>query len=170
MKWFISCLLTGAILFQQSSCKEDPPKPLTELEKLPPETKIGKRTFGCLINGKAFVPNSTSDVSAVFQQGILQISGAIDYPLHWVGISLIENGDILRTGIYNLTSPPYQEARCYYAECYYYEEHTTEGSVALTLFDKVNYIISGTFDFTTVAPGCDTLSVTDGRFDIKYIP
>ena len=170
MKWIISYLLIGAILFQQSSCKEDPPKPLTELEKLPPETKIGKQKFGCLINGGAFVPNSTVDVYAVFQQGILTIAGEIDIPHQWVGMVLIENGNILEQGTYNLTSPPYQEAKSYYAECYYYEEHTIEGSVTITLFDKVNYIISGTFDFTTVAPGCDTLSVTDGRFDIKYVP
>jgi hypothetical protein len=70
------------------------------LEKLPPDTNSGKQKFGCLINGKAFVPNSTVDVSAVFQQGILQISGKIDYPLNWLAIIVIENGDILTTGTY----------------------------------------------------------------------
>ena len=97
MKWIISYLLISAILFQQSSCKEDPPKPLTELEKLPPETKSGKYTFGCLINGKAFVTNSTVDSYAVFQQSILQITGEIDYPLQWVGITLIENGNTIES-------------------------------------------------------------------------
>src|SRR5687767_4098874 len=123
MKWTLSFLLAGSILLQQSSCRDDPPKPLTELDKLPAETQTGKQKLGCLINGKAFVPNSTVDVYAVFQQGILQVSGETDRPanpyLEWISIILIENNNILEPGTYDLNSPPYQAAKCYFKECYY---------------------------------------------------
>ena len=170
MKWIVSCLLAGVFLFQQSSCKDDPPKPLTELEKLPPETRIGKQTFGCLINGKAFAPVSKVDIYSVFQQGILTIGAESDRPDQWIGITLIENGNVLEPGSYNLTDPPYQKAKAYYSECYYYEEHTIDGSVTITRFDKFLYIISGTFAFSTFTSAYDTLKITDGRFDIKYVP
>ena len=170
MRWIILVLSTSALLLQQSCCNEDHPAPLTELEKLPAPTRTGKQTFGCLLNGVAFVTNSTSDAYAVFQRGILSLAGE-DSPHQWVGIILSENGtNILEAGTYDLTSLPYQEAKAYYGDCYYYEEHTLDGTITITMFDKVNWIVSGTFNFTTVAPGCDTLKVTNGRFDIKYIP
>jgi hypothetical protein len=171
MKWIIPFILAGAILSQQSGCKDDPPpaKPLTELEKLPPLTNTGKQKFGCLLNGKAFVPTSTVDVYAVFQQGILTVGAKIDFPFQSVNMLLIEKGSLLEPGTYELTSPPYQKAKCYYNGCYYYEEDTIAGTITITNFDKINYIISGTFDFLTVAPGCDTLTVSNGRFDVKYV-
>lgn len=174
MKWIIFFILAGAILSQQSGCKDDtPPRPLAELEKLPPATNTGKQKFGCLINGKAFVPNSTSDVYAVFQQGILQISGETDNPLpdQWITMILVENKATIETGTYNLTTPPYEEAKCWFSEaCFYNSDNIIDGSLTITHFDRINYIISGTFDFSAVAPGCDTLKVSDGRFDIKYVP
>src|SRR6185503_9360933 len=43
----LSVLLTG-------NCKKDN---IDELSKLPPATQSGANTFGCLINGSAFIPN-----------------------------------------------------------------------------------------------------------------
>jgi hypothetical protein len=31
-----------------------------------------------------------------------------------------------------------------------------------------NAIVSGTFNFVVAIPGCDSINVTDGRFDINY--
>jgi hypothetical protein len=44
----------------------------------------------------------------------------------------------------------------------------TDGELALTKLDKINKIASGTFNCIIPIPNCDTLKVTDGRFDIKY--
>lgn len=41
------------------------------------------------------------------------------------------------------------------------------GVVNLTRYDLPNGIISGTFEFTLTKPGCETITVTNGRFDIK---
>ena len=42
------------------------------------------------------------------------------------------------------------------------------GGGQITKLDIPNRIISGTFDFRAVRPNCDTLRVSDGRFDIKF--
>ena len=39
------------------------------------------------------------------------------------------------------------------------------GSLTLTRFDLKAGIISGTFHFKLYQPGCDTLNITQGRFD-----
>lgn len=39
------------------SCEQE------NIESLPPATQIGANTFGCLIDGKVFVPNSESTLS-----------------------------------------------------------------------------------------------------------
>ena len=41
-----------------SSCKKQVVQPVSELSKLPPATQTGARTFGCLVNGHAFVPQN----------------------------------------------------------------------------------------------------------------
>jgi len=158
------------LLLTPCSCEEEI-KPLTELEKLPIPTQEGKNTFGCLINGQAWRVTSTVNTSSVYQQGILVITGKIITPFQTMGIVIRENSDVTTTGVYNLTEIPYREASIRYSdECDFFEENTLSGTLTITKFDKVNYIISGTFEFTTALNGCDTLRITDGRFDIKYTP
>ena len=42
------------------------------------------------------------------------------------------------------------------------------GELIITKLDKNAGIISGTFNATLYKPGCDTLKITDGRFDMKF--
>ena len=160
-----------------TGCDKSDPKPLTELEKLPPATQEGKYTFGCLVNGKAFFTKSTLDVVAIYQQGTLTLGGSIQNNRVSQSISMVlnEQSEILTTGEYTLNEPPFLNAGySKYDEdgvgCYYLYEDTFTGTLIITKFDKVNYIISGLFEFSTVTTNCDTLRITDGRFDIKYIP
>jgi hypothetical protein len=156
-------------------CKKDDPKPLTELEKLPPATQSGKNTFGCLVNGKAWVPVSSTDATAVYQQGILQIGGHLYNPTQVIGVSLIENGFPIQPGSYSLTELPQNTADVSIwgkdnNPCIYDEKNTLSGVLTVTRIDMVSYIVSGIFEFSTVTSGCDTLKITNGRFDLKYIP
>ena len=41
------------------------------------------------------------------------------------------------------------------------------GYVDLTRLDNQQGIVSGTFAFTLAQPGCDTIKITNGRFDYK---
>lgn len=43
-----------------------------------------------------------------------------------------------------------------------------DGKLFLTKIDTFQKIISGTFQFSIKTDFCDTLKITDGRFDIKY--
>lgn len=52
MKYII---LTACLtMFIGAGCKKNKPK--TELEKLPPITQTGANTFGCLVNGRTWIP------------------------------------------------------------------------------------------------------------------
>ena len=57
------------------------------------------------------------------------------------------------------------------APCNEYRSNRTgifySGAITLTRLDMQARIISGTFAFTLAQPGCDTVRVTQGRFDKK---
>ena len=38
----------------------------------------------------------------------------------------------------------------------------------ITKLDKVNRIVSGTFEFALIKTGCKEVRITQGRFDMKY--
>ncbi|MFH6985926.1 hypothetical protein [Marinoscillum luteum] len=145
----------------------------TELEKLPPLTTSGENTFGCLVNGVAFVVTNTSQQVAIFQQGQLQFGASMD------------DGN-LNESIYMILGDPLTENEIYYFTesrnnseyqgrdgsfiCFYEFEDTYEGSLTFSRIDRTNFIISGTFEFSTVTADCDTVKITDGRFDMQYTP
>lgn len=45
--------------------------------------------------------------------------------------------------------------------------YITSGTLTITRLDQQAGIIAGTFSFTLAQPGCDTIKVTQGRFDKK---
>ena len=69
---FISCILS-VLLISCDECNDDPMPP-TELEKLPPVTQAGKNTFGCLVDGRAWVHRNSIDAMAFYQEGVLLIA------------------------------------------------------------------------------------------------
>jgi hypothetical protein len=158
-------------------CKKNEPKPKTELEKLPPITQEGKNTFGCLLNGKAYIPLSF-DSRAIYQLGSLQVFGNMINPTRSMELSFTENGALLTTKEYLLTDFPNSYAKSFVGNgsnssnsfCEYMPANTYSGKMFFTKIDRIKYIVSGTFEFSTVVAGCDTLKITDGRFDIRYIP
>jgi hypothetical protein len=151
-------------------------EPQTELEKLPPITQEGKNTFGCLVNGKAFVVNSTSQLTAIYQGRILIISGEIDRSDIDKGISFAVYDEPPSIASYNLrdtikTSSGYSDFSNYpNSYCQYESRNTLNGELIIDYFDTVRFIISGRFNMTTKVSNCDTIRITDGRFDIQYIP
>jgi len=157
-------LLIG-ILLTVNSCSKKNETELTPLEQLPEATQIGKNTFGCLINGEAYVINNTSKQVAIYQQGKLQFGGG--------GISMIlENALELNTNydFINVGRARYYVNLNPQLGCHYEFEDTYAGKVTFTKIDRANYIISGTFEFSTNKGGCEDIKITNGRFDLKYIP
>ena len=173
-------LLLAALLMGCKGCEEEP-KPKTELEKLPPPTLEGKDTFGCLVNGKAWYTTSSTNAVASYQLGGLSISAEILIPLFQsIGISLRDpaGGPSLSEGSYSLVYPneynPWASfnasTSCYYGGTSQSRGDANAGALVITRFDKINYIVSGTFEFNITHDGCETMKITHGRFDIRYAP
>ena len=101
-KIFLLFLTTFAL----NSCDKDDSKPQNPIDQLPIATQIGKNTFGCLINGKPFVVSNTSNQTAIYQGGILQIGGSIDNSNMDINIILKIGESISVNSIYNLTNTP----------------------------------------------------------------
>lgn len=180
MKYLLlaSCL---TILLATSCKKNKPSKPLTELEKLPPITQTGANTFGCLLNGKAWIPKDNYgqasfqlDVDPTYGEGKFSLS-ATRYEGDGNGFFFAFSfGSISckQVGMYNFNRPDIgfsvfdSKLLCLY-------NNNTEGVYkkgvfSILKYDLANRIFSGTFEFILYKEGCgDTLNFTNGRFDKK---
>lgn len=168
MKWIFSTVLLVILLTNADGCKDDP-TPKTELEKLPPATQEGKHTFGCLVNGKAWVTETSTDSWAFYQGGVLSIGSSliakdIDQGMGFViiDLDLNESKYILNDSVYRYANFGDGSTKCTYS-C-----HDGRGEISVTNLDKSKRIISGTFAFTVSNPDCDTVRITNGRFDLTY--
>ncbi|AWW29426.1 hypothetical protein DN752_04295 [Echinicola strongylocentroti] len=153
--------------------KESEPK--TELEKLPPITQTGENTFGCLVKGKAMFSKNTLFATAIYQGGFIQIHSSMDIGDTTQNVSIIIPDPFEEYIDYNLSGEAPSNRAKYlkyndHNECRYEAEDTFDGLINFSRIDKTNFIVSGTFEFSTVSGTCDTVRITDGRFDIKYSP
>ena len=173
MKYFLLVIPLALLL----GCKKTNPAPE---DQLPPATQAGANTFGCLLNGQVWTPqgyNGTSNYSVSYdpnyRKGTLSIGtyryvgeGANDYQI--VGFF---SDSIKSTGDFPLIIVGHQEAT--------FVDHTTgcelrgnniqyrRGTLTITRLDLQAGVIAGTFAFTLYKPGCDSVRVTQGRFDKK---
>jgi hypothetical protein len=176
MRYPPPALLLAALL-GLSQCKKNDPDPASQL---PPATQTGANTFGCLLNGQPWLPggnDGTANYSVYYDytyaQGTL---GILTYRLSGAGSdqqTIGINSDSLRTiGIYKLRAMGRHQAS--FADrktsCRYYATDPgtyCRGTLTITRLDRTLGIVSGTFAFTLAKPGCDTIKVTQGRFDKK---
>ncbi|GAA4352530.1 hypothetical protein GCM10023185_12330 [Hymenobacter saemangeumensis] len=171
-------LTAAAALF--SACGKDDPDPV---DRLPPATQTGANTFGCLVNGQPWTPkgnNGFSNYSVAYDTapaggGVLDVrayrytgTGANDYEY-----MILFANQLTGPGLFNFidsqrtqASFENQRTRCYWSN----DDRTTtyrRGQLNITRLDLQAGIVSGTFSFTLYKPGCDSIRVTDGRFDRK---
>ena len=163
------------ILFNATGCSDDEPNSQEPIDQLPAATQEGKNTFGCLVNGEAWVTETSIDASAIYQGGFLQLGANIDRRGIDQGIGLSVYEEIIENELYEITKDVGMNASAIFinssSNCDYEYTNVTEGDVLITKFTLQNpFIVSGTFAFTTALNGCDTIRVTNGRFDLNYIP
>lgn len=150
----------------------------TPLEQLPPATQIGAQTFGCLINGKPFIPPKLGSNSprAFFQYArgayTLGISAGTGGGYEMITV-LVGGIDIsgLTEGQYSLIERQSGNYHGEYLEGYEFRATTNTinpGELIVTNFDPENFIISGTFSFSIKDENGDNIEITDGRFDMNY--
>ena len=181
-------LLYAALLTltQCSQCKRDDPQPQPPkdpLSLLPPETQTGAGTFGCLVNGKAYVALSSIKCRGDWQgQSTLFVSGEGSLNGDYNNQEIFSAGMLLNGGLrngqeFNLVrfSQPINSTLSQFAAdatiklCGYHGDYIKAGQVTLVKFDPVARIAAGRFAFVLYEPGgCDTLRVSNGRFDVKF--
>ena len=172
MSFILSILLVNC-----DECKDDP-KPKTELEKLPLATQQGKNTFGCLVDGKAWVTGTSTDADAFYQEGVLSITAVNDLNTEYIYIYIFD--ELLIEQEYQLPKEnlnhisnvagldEYKSTTCRFETTSGYM-----GSVQITHLDQSygKWIISGTFEFEAYSAHCQkVVKITDGRFDLNYAP
>lgn len=173
-----TALLLAALL-GLSQCQKADQAPA---DQLPPATQTGAGTFGCLLNGQAWIPNGNSGVPNFnltydpgYRGGALQVrvyryvgdkkdvlQGMVFGASHVTQegtYDFVLKGDNGANYIDNSTS----------SDCNYYGEPPAltyrTGKLTVTRLDLQKGIVSGTFAFTLYQPGCDTVRVTQGHFD-----
>ena len=177
-----SLVLLALLLTQCSKKSPDPAlTPTDPVATLPLETQTGAGTFGCLVNGKAMSVTSSFLALGDWTGTItsLRIVGQTSVPQPDYAIQLLLNGNLSNGQVFSLI--PHRQnfssnsnefgadATTVQYTCIYSGNYIKTGQATLTRFDGVARIASGRFAFTLYEPGgCDTLKVTNGRFDVKF--
>ena len=172
-------LIAGLLLLAFSACNK-------EVDELPPATETGSNTFGAKVNGENWVP-------ARF--GILPADDLLDARFNSPGSLLITAKNFSASpketqfeiqivgvdgpGTYSMNKNvvrPSADGFAYYVKRVltpqdeWMTNPTYTGTVTLTKLDVHNRIVAGTFEFKagSLMNSGSVLTVTDGRFDIKY--
>jgi len=175
---FLVTLITICTL-SCSSCKKE-----IEIDNggLPPTTQTGANTLGFTLNGQPWTPqgqvglaaNLAINVDFGYNKGIFiinvyrYISGfqepftiGIRDSLNFLQIPVTV--PLNKTSLYSMT---YTNKQC----DFFNQDNNVQssGSMTITKLDKINKIIAGTFTATLSKQSCDTIKITDGRFDMKF--
>ena len=165
-------LLPLLVLLSLISCKKEKAEP-----QLPPATMEGKNTFGALVNGKVWLPKGRpnfyqSNLSVVYDPG--DAGGNLNIIAYrhkeaeeYLSIVMTQVDHI---GTYSLDNVELGTGAFKSVPGCDYElvpDVERSGKLEITKLDLTNGIIAGKFEFTLAKPGCDTIRVTEGRFDKK---
>jgi Family of unknown function (DUF6252) len=185
MKPFIktTLLLAFSFLLISGSCKKEK----TGTDGLPAATQEGKNTFGCVINGKAFIAQSRPFNPAppiTCRYDYIDYSVSKDHKFYVIGSdNKSDYSKIISIKIFT-NKIDIQEGTTYQFQSQKdsgaYAEHeiiagnittstSTTGELTITKFDEVNKIASGTFWFDADNDKGEKVEVRDGRFDAKIL-
>jgi hypothetical protein len=193
-KYTILLLMLPLLALQCKKDKNKDPEPvvcmegdtLCELSKLPPITTTGARTFGCLLNGKAWVAYSDAPGMehwrASYYKNAFQVFGRIYNEKSEIVTSIsvgaynyFFDADSIKVGIDHYGSGNIVK---YSDGCAVYRYNKRyDGYMNILRLDTINSIISVTFEFTHIVDrynlaqefcGTDTNYITHGRADILF--
>lgn len=156
-----------------SGCKNSSSPTADNSYGLPNETQTGANTMGCLINGKtiilqssilsksypsaSLIGDSSLGFAGNYSFSFFQILG---FQIKFPKTGSFDLGTVVNTGTY------ITDSTCLGGSFNVTTATATSGTVTLTKLDKTNHIVSGTFDCKIPISNCDTLNITNGRFDI----
>lgn len=183
--WLLLLALCGII----AGCKKEKTE-ITTTDQLPPATQTGANTFGCLINGKVWVPkgfdgnftNSRINIDPTFSDGDLNIRVYKIYDAFNERMTL-SSDSIKSPGIYYFKTNSrakyvFSKLKRDLSSVYCDMDNGNiggnpnhiNGYIKITKYDLQNNIFSGEFEISFNSPNCglgDPVNITQGRFDYK---
>jgi len=167
-----------SLLLLSASCKKEKSK--NPIDDLPPATQTGANTFGCLVNGKAFLPKGSGLggpillTQYVYDNGIytLYISAFNKINNNHKTISIEIKNIVLSNNTINILNNDSIKRGEYYTINSslidsYKTNSTNTGKLIVTYWDYNKGIISGTFSFDAVNATGEKVEIREGRFDVK---
>lgn len=182
-----SCLLFIGLLSLTlaPSCKKE--KKVDQLSLLPAATQTGANTFGCLVNGIAFIPKKDNNL---FHSAPAALSSSYNYDLgkkgYVFGIDArhyTDNQNATLVGfatdslkisegatliLSKSSTPGFASGGYLSATSNYNTSDYATGQLTITHLDTIKQIVSGIFNFKAVDRAGDTVRITNGRFDVHY--
>ncbi len=142
---------------------------------LPNATQTGANVFACRINGKNFISYyNLFNTKATFLTGdTMWIVGTQNLSkMVYQDISFKLNTNISTNSFEvsknNCIVQYNTDSICTSNQTQNITSYSKDAFIIITRFDKKLKIISGTINGTFPIKGCDTVFVTDGRFDFNY--
>ena len=180
-------LMILIVISLTSACKKEKVKPIDEL---PEATQEGKNTFGCLVNGEAFLPKGGrfARPSPQCSYPFLDNRSGRGYCFSLIASNKAEPNilkivrletyfkELEESKTYSLTVPGVkEEASGEYSVStprslgeHYWVQPPVTGELRITKLDKVKRILAGTFWFDALNDEGEKVEVREGRFDMKY--
>ena len=169
---FMLCILTFSCSSDDDNANGSDP-----INQLPDATQTGENTFGCLLDGEAFIPGGgTNPLDCVYQfvdgEYYFQLQGRKrndNFNLISIGIATIAK-EIDEGETYNLLEQAEGNvfARYGFSANFSYTSTQDSGQLIITNLDMDNQIISGTFWFDVIDQNGELREIRDGRFDMEF--
>ena len=173
---FPACLPLLALLLLLGGCQQNDPTP--QLPGLPAHTQAGANTLGCYVNGRPWLPATTTPaLTARVSPGrlLLQAVQGTGPDATTLRIELSEG--FHGAGTYALYFPDWAENVASYTVAAgsqtYFADSLGGSQLIITRYDSAQGILAGSFafrgttrPFPNSAVPADTLRISDGRFDL----
>ncbi len=153
-----------------------------EIDKLPPITMEGKNTFGCLVNGKAWIPETDGGLfnerlSVYYANTFLNLQAnlrnensnvwqIVDVKVIFndIGFFQIPPAPSSNELFINLKNNPVGTMACTRYKCI-----PEDTEIEIIYINTSQRIIAGKFSYKNLKNDCsDVINITNGRFDVRY--
>ena len=176
-KIIIAVLILTVFCF--ADCKKNKP----DSNGLPAATQEGKNTLGFLLNGQPWTPkgfagtaNLSLDYDATYQGGVFNISAykilssspTKTQILTLFGDSIQNPGRIILPNKNKFGFSFNNDATSCRYDTFDSTTKIISGYFDIQKLDKTNGIFSGQFEIKFNNSGCETIEISQGRFDLKF--
>nr|WP_242691658.1 DUF6252 family protein [Pedobacter sp. SYSU D00823] len=149
-------LLIVTFAFTNVQCEKSS---VEKKDKLPAQTQEGKNTFGCLVDGRVWIPEASTIYPAVFTSVVDNLVSLAAFKDKESIVLRIDN--LAKPGIYHLSDAANEFT------IGGVEYLLKEGELIITNIDRQRRIISGRFNATGENGGKQVV-LSEGRFDLAY--